>query len=78
MTVITITIPNGFITPLLDAFDSEYPGRPEGTTKAQWAKQKVRNYVRETYRSYKAHQAEPVVQTASNQANTESDIITIE
>lgn len=70
MASITITVPDAVAADVGNAFDAQFPGRPPGTTKAQWAEQKLREYARGIYRGYKANEAR---QTAGDTALTAAD-----
>lgn len=68
MAQFTITIPDGKVADLLEAFATLYPipttepeeGEEEGDplyTKVAWAKMQVRKYIREVYTAWKAKEA---------------------
>ena len=87
MAQFTMTIPDGLVNELLDAF-AEVEGIPvdESTgeptmTKADFAKSQIRNYIRSIYRRYKRREAEDsvgdTIDTAQTDADTASDPITV-
>jgi hypothetical protein len=58
MATISITIPDGSINDVKDAFAAIYGWTAEsGLTKAQFAKKKVADYTKDVLKEYKAQQA---------------------
>lgn len=53
MANIQITIPDDKLDKILNAFDQICGGRPQGTTKGQWAKENVIRYVKSIVRKKK-------------------------
>lgn len=51
MAQVTINIPDNKLSLVVDALDSNYPGRTS-ETKAQWAKQQVIEFLRKEVRRY--------------------------
>lgn len=57
-TVITITIPEAWVQPLLDAFATKYGWTEEsGYTKAQWAKLHVKLYIKNVVKDVRSGEA---------------------
>jgi len=75
----TLDIPAGVATEVLDAFAWAYGYDPDSCqTKSDFAKDKVRQFVKEVYTAYKANEAAEVArQTAVSTAETDSDVITV-
>lgn len=71
MAEITLTIPDEIVPRILDAFDGMYGGR-ETTSKAAWAKQWVRNYVRDVVRHYEVQEASVGIAEAAETAADEA------
>jgi len=72
MAKITLTIPDEIVERVLDAFDGHYAGRPEDVTKAAWAKQQVRHYVRMTVRQWERQEASIGIAEAAEEAADEA------
>jgi len=72
MAEIKLTIPNDVVDRILDAFDGHYGKRPEGMSKAVWAKRWVRNYVREVVRNWEVQEATVGVAEAAEIAADEA------
>lgn len=76
MASFTMDIPNDKVNDLLDAFAELYgyddsEGAPqEGVTKADFAKDKIRDYLREVFTAYKAKQAAESARQAAIDAAT--------
>lgn len=84
MAEFTITIPAELLNGLLDAFESAYPIPVDEDeiplhTKAVWARMKVRQYVREIYRSQAAVLAAEAARiSAADTAEVESEGLTVD
>jgi hypothetical protein len=75
--IITATIPNGLAIELGAAFDNMYPDRPFGTTQLAWSKQQVRKYLKDILIAYRVRQTDSYVDSARDQADTDSDAIIV-
>lgn len=63
MAQIILNIADNQITEILNAFDAVYPSRGSGT-KADWAKLKVADYIREIVKRYRVEEASKTVSQA--------------
>ena len=85
----TITIPDNKVAEVIEAFaimfgypeiveDVNGDDIPNPQSKAEFAKEKIREMIKETYLRYKARQAEYIVDNAVGQAEEEIDVMTVE
>lgn len=72
MAEIKLTIPDAIAPRILDAFDGHYGERPEGISKAVWAKRWLRNYVREIVRMWEVQETSVGVAEAAEIAANEA------
>ena len=79
----TMTIPDAVVDDVLNAFATAYPipedeGGTSLYTKPQWAKMKLRDYVRSIYRAYKANNASETARSiAADAADVDSKGVSV-
>lgn len=73
MAELTLTVPDEIVSRVLDAFDGFYTGRPAETTKANWARQWIRHYVRKTVR---VHEGRVAIEGLQSTAESAADAAT--
>lgn len=84
MATITITVPDNVVQAVLDSFATVY-GLPDGVTKVQNARQRIRQYLKDVHRQAQSVLADQRARTtlddardaALAQAETEADTITV-